>query len=152
MVYAVIARQVFGVSYIWIIETLQMIFAAYFLLGGGYSMQLGAHVRMDLLYGRWSPRTRARLDSFTSFFLVFYLVVLLIGGVSSTQYAIEYGQRNYSSWAPLLWPIKVVMCIGILLMLLQAIAFFFKDVAVALGKPLEDDLPRGEKLEGEALE
>jgi TRAP-type mannitol/chloroaromatic compound transport system permease small subunit len=137
LLYAVIARRAFGVSYIWIVETSQMLLAAYYLLGGGYSLQLGSHVRMDLLYSRWSPRTQARVDSVTSFFLVFYLVVLLIGGISSTQYAIEYGQKNYSSWAPVLWPIKVVMCIGIVLMLLQVIAVFFKDLARARGEPLE---------------
>jgi len=152
LLYAVIVRQAFGTSYIWIVETCQMLLAAYYLLGGGYSLQLGAHVRMDLLYSRWSPRTQAKVDAFTSFFLVFYLVVLLIGGISSTQYAIEYGQKNYSSWAPVLWPIKVVMCVGIFLMLLQVIAEFFKDVARARGKPFDEDLPKGERLEGEALE
>lgn len=152
LLYAVIARQAFGVSYIWIVETSQMLLAAYYLLGGGYSLQLGSHVRMDLLYSRWSPRSQALADSLTSGLVIFYLVVLLLGGISSTQYAIEYGQKNYSSWAPLLWPIKVVMCIGIFLMLLQMIAVFFKDVAKARGQPLDEDLPKGEKLEGEALE
>jgi len=136
LIYASIARQAFGVSHIWIVEISQMLLAAYYLLGGGYSLQLDAHVRMDLLYGRWSPRTQAIVDSFTSMFLVFYLVMLLIGGVSSTIYAIEYGQKNYSSWAPVLWPIKIVMCVGITLMLLQVVSVFFKDVAKARGEPL----------------
>jgi hypothetical protein len=68
--------------------------------------------------------------------LIFYLVVLLIGGISGTIYALEYGQKNYSSWAPPLAPIKIIMCIGIALMLLQAIALFFKDLAKAIGRPL----------------
>ena len=61
---------------------------------------------------------------------------LLIGGISGTIYAITYGQKNYSSWAPPLAPIKIIMCIGIALMLLQVIAVFFKDVAKARGEPL----------------
>ncbi len=40
----------------WTLEMAQFTMAAYYLLGGGYSMQLEGHVRMDLLYGRWSPR------------------------------------------------------------------------------------------------
>lgn len=111
--------------------------AAYYLLGGGYSMQLDSHVRMDLVYSRWSPRTRALVDALTVGFLIFYLVFLLAGGISSTQYALEYGQKNYSSWAPPLAPIKIIMTVGILLMLLQAVAMFFKDLALARGEPLE---------------
>ena len=130
------SRAFFNTSYIWIVETGQFMLAAYYLLGGAYSMQLDSHVRMDLLYSRWSPRTRALVDALTIGFLIFYLVFLLVGGISSTQYALEYGQKNYSSWAPPLAPIKIIMTIGIALMLLQAIATFFKDLAAARGEPL----------------
>lgn len=123
-------------SPIWVVEMAQFTLAAYYLLGAGYSMQLDAHVRMDLLYNRWSPRRRAVVDVITIFFLMFYLVMLLLGGISSTDYAIEYGQKNYSSWAPQLWPIKVIMTFGVLLMLLQTTATFFKDLAAALDRPL----------------
>ena len=136
LLYSSISRTFFNLPLAWVVEMSQFLLAAYYLLGGGYSMQLDAHVRMDLLYSRWPVRTRAFADSITAFCLVFYLVVLLIGGVSSTQYALEYGQKNYSSWAPPLAPIKIIMCIGIVLMLLQAIAIFFKDLARARGKPL----------------
>jgi TRAP-type mannitol/chloroaromatic compound transport system permease small subunit len=130
------SRTFFNTSHIWIVETAQFMLAAYYLLGGGYSMQLDSHVRMDLLYSRWSPRTRALVDALTIGFLIFYLIFLLVGGISSTQYALEYGQKNYSSWAPPLAPIKIIMTIGIALMLLQAIATFFKDLAAARGEPL----------------
>src|SRR3546814_18466162 len=86
--------------------------SAYYLLGGAYALQLGAHVRMDLLYDRLSARRRAVTDAITILFVVFYLAVLFMGGVSSTEYAISYGQKTYTSWAPLLWPIKTVMTIG----------------------------------------
>ena len=130
------SRTFFNTSHIWIVETAQFMLAAYYLLGGGYSMQLDSHVRMDLLYSRWSPRTRALVDALTIGFLIFYLAFLLVGGISSTQYALEYGQKNYSSWAPPLAPIKIIMTIGIALMLLQAVATFFKDLAAARGEPL----------------
>lgn len=136
LLFSSITRTFFGLSFIWIVEMAQFMMAAYYLLGGGYSMQLDAHVRMDLAYDRLSDRGKATTDAITVFLLVFYLVFLLAGGISSTQYAIEYGQKNYSSWAPPLAPIKVIMCIGILMMLLQVIATFFKDLAKALGRPL----------------
>ena len=121
---------------IWTLETAQFLMVAYFLLGGGYSMQLDAHVRMDLFYSRWSPRTAATMDAITIGFLIFYLGFLLYGGVSSTLYALEYGETSYSSWSPPMAPIKIIMCIGIALMLLQAIATLFKDIAAARGEPL----------------
>jgi TRAP-type mannitol/chloroaromatic compound transport system permease small subunit len=130
------SRTMFGVSHIWTVETAQFIMTAYYLLGGGYSMQLDAHVRMDLVYCRWSPSTQAVVDAITVFFLIFYLVVLIIGGISSTEYALTYGQTNYSSWAPPLAPIKIIMTIGIVLMLLQVTATFFKDLAKARGETL----------------
>jgi TRAP-type mannitol/chloroaromatic compound transport system permease small subunit len=114
----------------------QFLLSAYYLLGGPYSMQLNGHVRMDLLYASLSPRKRAVTDAVTILLVIFYLVVLFAGGVSATDYAIAYNQKNYSSWGPVLWPIKLVMTIAIFLMLLQAISTFFKDVAEARGKPI----------------
>jgi TRAP-type mannitol/chloroaromatic compound transport system permease small subunit len=99
-------------------------------------MQENAHVRMDLIYDRMKPRNRAVTDAITILFVIFYLVWLFLGGLSATNYAIVYHQKNYSSWAPVLWPVKVVMTIGIFLMLLQTIATFIRDVAAARGKPI----------------
>jgi len=120
----------------WTLEMAQFTMAAYYLLGGGYSMQIDGHVRMDLLYGMWSPRRKALADCLTVSFLLFYLVMLLIGGISSTEYALQYGEESYSSWAPYMAPIKIIMCIGIVLMLLQVTASFLRDLAAARGRPM----------------
>ncbi len=124
---------------LWTLEMAQFVMVAYYMLAGGYSMQLKAHVRMDLLYSRWSETTRARVDSVTDFFLIAYLFALLYGAVSSTAYALKYSERSYSSWAPYMAPIKIIMIIGIVLMILQAFAVFFKDVARARGEQLGED-------------
>ena len=136
LLWSSISRGFFDISYIWSVEMAQFMLTDYYILGGGYSMQLDSHVRMDLFYSRWSTRTQALADALTSGFLLFYIVFLLVGGISGTIYAIEYNQKNYSSWAPPLAPIKIIMCIGIVLMLLQVIAQLFKDVARARGEPL----------------
>src|SRR3546814_9894593 len=86
-------------------------------------------------YSMMRPRTRAITDAFTILFVIFYLAVLFLGGWSSTDYAITYAQKNYTSWAPPLWPIKVIMTTGIFLMLLQTIASLFKDVAADRTSP-----------------
>ena len=136
LLYEPIARNLFGISSIWAVEMAQFTMAAYYLLGGGFSMMLKGHVRMDLLYGRWSEKKKATYDVFTGLFLIFYLVFLLIGAYSSIEYAVMYGQKNRSAWAPYMAPIKIIMGTGVLLMLLQAIATFFKDLAKARGKEI----------------
>jgi TRAP-type mannitol/chloroaromatic compound transport system permease small subunit len=137
----------------WTLEMAQFTMVAYYMLGGPYSMQLDSNVRMDLLYGRWSDRTRTWVDAFSVFVLMFYLVVMFKGAIDSTVYSLGlkfpeteilgitvpwpttgFLERNPTAWRPVIWPIKVIMCFGILLMLLQAIAFFFKDVAKLRGE------------------
>jgi TRAP-type mannitol/chloroaromatic compound transport system permease small subunit len=133
--------KTFFVPQLWTLELAQFSMAAYYLLGGGYSMQLDSHVRMDLVYGRWSPKGKGFVDSITAFCLIFYLALLLYGGFSSTEYALYYGETSYSSWSPLMAPIKIIMTFGIALMLLQAIAAFFRDLARARGLTLDEETP-----------
>ena len=152
---------------LWTLETAQFVMVAYYLLGGPYSMQLNSHVRMDLVYGSWSIKTKAWVDAFTIFGLIFYLVILLQGAIGSTAYSLGqpynmgiyefYGnlftafftggpsaasevlghmERSATSFRPYLWPIKSIATLGIFLMLLQAIAVFFKDVATIRGEEL----------------
>lgn len=135
LLYSSISKTFFYPS-LWTLEMAQFTMAAYYLLGGGYSMQIDSHVRMDLLYGRWSSRTKAVVDAITVLFLIFYMVLLLYGSLSSAQYALQYGEESYSSWAPYMAPIKIIMVVGIALMLLQVVATFFKDIAEARGETL----------------
>ena len=136
LLFGSLTRYVFNIPFVWIIELAQFLMAAYYILGGGYSMQLDAHVRMDVLYERWRPKTRAFMDSLTAFFLVFYLAMMVRGGFASSAYSLKYNQLNYSAWAPPMAPIKIIMCLGIVMMLLQAIATFFKDLYAARGETL----------------
>jgi len=136
MLWSTVSRAVFGVSVNWSLEMTQFLLSAFYLLGGAYSLQHGSHVRMDLFYSRLSLRRQAGLDAVTLLAVIFFLGVLLWGGISSTQYAIQYNQKNYSAWSPVLWPVKVAMTIGIFLMLLQVIAQLFRDVAQAMDRPI----------------
>ncbi len=136
LILSFVTRNIINIPLIWIIEMAQFVMTGYYLLGGGYSMITDDHVRMDLIYSKLKDKTKALLDSLTSVFLVFYLVVLLIGSISSLTYTIETNQRLFTAWAPYVWPIKSIMTFGILLMLLQSIAIFFKDVAKVLDREI----------------
>ena len=136
LLYSAFMRTGFNRPPLWTVEMAQFLLTAYYILGGAWTLQLGSQVRLDLLYERWKPRRRAFADTITAVCLITYLVVMLMGGISSTQYALEYGQRAATSWRPPLAPIKLVMCFGLLLMILQAVAFFFRDLATLRGRPI----------------
>ncbi len=136
LILSFVTRNIINIPLIWIIEMAQFVMTGYYLLGGGYSMLTDDHVRMDLIYSKLKDKTKALLDSLTSVFLVFYLVILFYGSISSLTYTIETNQRLFTAWAPYVWPIKSIMTFGILLMLLQSIAIFFKDIAKVLGREI----------------
>ena len=136
LILSFVTRNIINIPLIWIIEMAQFVMTGYYLLGGGYSMLTDEHVRMDLIYSKLKDRTKAILDSITSVFLITYIIILLIGSISSLTYTIETNQRLFTAWAPYVWPIKSIMTFGILLMLLQSIAIFFKDLSKVLNREL----------------
>ena len=135
LMFSSISKSFFTPS-LWTLEVAQFMMVAYYLLGGGYSLQKGAHVRMDLAYSRWSDKGRAVMDSITILFMIFFLSVLLYGGISSSIYALEYGETSRSIWEPKMAPIKIIMVAGIFLTLLQAFSIFFKSLARATGRDI----------------
>ena len=151
--------KTFFMPSLWTLEMAQFAMVAYYMLGGPYSILTGSNVRMDLFYGNWSLRRKATVDVVTVFFLLFYLVVLLRGALSSTAYSLGYWgdapmefflgllsgseevrrlETSPTAWRPVIWPIKAIMIVGILLMLAQALSELIKDIARALGREIEE--------------
>lgn len=128
LLWSTVSKVLFTPS-LWTLEMAQFLMVGYYVLGGPYAMQMGADVRMDLIYGELGPRRKAWTDAFTIFVLLAYLGVLLWGGIESTLYSLDYGgERSSSAWRPYLWPVKVAICAGLVLMMLQALAEFGRDV------------------------
>ncbi|MDO6732026.1 TRAP transporter small permease subunit [Marinovum sp. 2_MG-2023] len=142
--------KTFFLPSLWTLEVAQFAMVAYYMIGGPYAIQMGSNVRMDLFYGGWSTRRKAAIDCMTVFFLIFYLAVLLYGGLGSTAYSLGYWgldplgffaglltgseeigrlERSSTAWRPFIWPAKAIMVLGLFLMLLQAISELFKDIA-----------------------
>ncbi len=142
---------------LWTLEGAQFAMIAYFFLGGPYAIQMGSHVRMDLFYENWSLKRKAAVDAITVFCLIGYLAVLLWGAVGSTAYSLGYFgsdpfsflaglatgseevgtlERSRTIFRPYLWPIKSVMCVGIVLMLMQATAELCRDVLLIRGEEI----------------
>ncbi|MEE9445899.1 MAG: TRAP transporter small permease subunit [Cocleimonas sp.] len=114
---------------LWTLEMAQFLMIGYFVLGGPYAMQMSSDVRMDLFYDSWSVRTKAFVDCFTVLALILYLGVLLYGGIASAQYALKYNETSATAWRPKMAPIKIITCIAIGLMLLQALASLLRNLA-----------------------
>lgn len=140
LLYATISRTVFNKPLIWGVELSQFVFGAYYFLGATYVLLIRGHVRIDVFYSRWRPRTQARFDIFGDLCLLFYLVVMVIGSYSSLMYAINFKQVKRSVWAPPLWPIKMIFSFAIALFILQIISTIFKDIAKARGENIEQHL------------
>jgi TRAP-type mannitol/chloroaromatic compound transport system permease small subunit len=131
-----ITRNMLTIPMHWGIEFAQFTLAAYYFLGGASTLKNNSHVRMDLFYDNLSVKGKARMDLLTIGCLIFYLSVLLIGAISSLEYAIDTGERRFSMWNPSMIPIKALMvgCLG--LMLLQSVALVFKHIATLRGETL----------------
>jgi TRAP-type mannitol/chloroaromatic compound transport system permease small subunit len=142
LLYESISRTIFNRPHIWAVEFVQFIMAGYYTLGGAYSFLTEGQVRMDIFYHKWSPRRKSIVDAITFSVLLFYLVILMHGAIKGIAYAIEYDQVSYSAWSPVLYPIKIIMTIGIFMMVLQSFSEFFKDLARARG----EDIPMGEEV------
>ena len=82
---------------------------------------------------------------------MFYLVILLVGGIMSLEYSIRYNQKSYSSWAPAVTPIKIIMLFGMVLMTLQVIAEFFKDLATLRDKKKARGYREGDHMSFEMM-
>jgi len=138
--------KTFFLPSLWTLEIAQFAMVAYYILGGPYSIQLGANVRMDLFYGEWTIKQKAWVDVFTIFSVIFFLGVMLYGAWDSTAYSLKYGERSPTAWRPYMWPIKITMVIGFFLMLLQSISELIKDIAIIKGWDLP---PNTATLKGE---
>lgn len=115
-----ITRNVIDIPLHWCIEAAQFTLAAYYFMGGAWSLKSDQHVRMDLLYDRLPQRMRDWVEFVTLFCLIFYLGVLLTGSISSLEYAIQTNETRFSMWNPSMIPIKALMVGCVVLMILQA--------------------------------
>jgi TRAP-type mannitol/chloroaromatic compound transport system permease small subunit len=128
LMWSSVSKTFFSPS-LWTLEMAQFAMVAYYMLGGPYAIQMGSNVRMDLLYGDWSPRRKAQVDAITVLFLITYLGVMIWGGIESTMYSFKWGgERSPTAWQPYMWPIKCLMVFALMLMLLQALSELAKDI------------------------
>jgi TRAP-type mannitol/chloroaromatic compound transport system permease small subunit len=139
LTYEVFARYLFNAPTIWAYDITYMLYGSHFMLGAGYALLKGAHIRTDIFYQNWSPRTQGIVDS-TSY-LIFFFPGLIFFFVSGTVEAIHswsiLERSDASPWRPPLYPFKTVIPAACLLLLIQGVSEVLKSLyAAAKGKRL----------------
>jgi TRAP-type mannitol/chloroaromatic compound transport system permease small subunit len=128
IMFEVVMRYVFNRPTIWVNETSEFAFSAYFLLGGAYTLFHAGHVRVDIVYNRFSSRIRAVLDLITSLFFFLYMSLLLWKGGEMAWDSTMLLERSQTPWAPYIFPVMIIVPIAALLMLLQGVVIFIRTV------------------------
>lgn len=136
LVYEVIARYAFGHPTAWSYDTSYILYGSLFLLGAAYTLLVGGHVRIDVFYTRFSPRGRAIIDLVCySVFFFPVMALLLNGGIDFAQSSWEIGERSaVSAWKLPIYPYKTVLPVAILLLLIQGVAEFIRNLVMVVRK------------------
>jgi len=132
IIYEILMRYVFHLPTLWVSES--MVFGAglAYVLGSAWALQDNRHVKIDLIYGRLTPRQRAVMDSFTFVFFALYMGVFLWATAEYARRSVSVLETSGSAWDPPVYPIKLALMAGVVLLLLQGIAKFIRDLHFAV--------------------
>jgi TRAP-type mannitol/chloroaromatic compound transport system permease small subunit len=139
--YEVVARYAFGAPTVWSFDLTYMLYGAMFMLGAAYALRVGAHIRTDFFWEKWSPRTKGVIDSVA--YVVFFfpgIALFLWVGWGEALYAYDIGEMSEQTpWRPLLWPLKACIPLAAALLILQGVSELAKSLyAAATGRVLEE--------------
>lgn len=132
LAWEVLMRYGFNSPTFWAHETSQFFNGVYIIVGGAYALRWGAHVHVDILHGRLSLRRRAIVDLFTwTFFFLFIGVLLWKSGISAWNSVLAQ-EYSVSPWGPPVWPVRLAIPLGALLLLLEGLTKYVKDLYMAI--------------------
>jgi TRAP-type mannitol/chloroaromatic compound transport system permease small subunit len=122
--YEVFVRYVLGAPTTWAFDFSYITYGALFLMTGAYTLSRNGHVRADVLYRFWKPRTQASMD--LALYILFFLPAVLAFIYSGWNYAamsIRFKEVSIFSPAGIpVFPLKTLVPITGVLLLLQGIA------------------------------
>jgi TRAP-type mannitol/chloroaromatic compound transport system permease small subunit len=133
MVYEVLARKLFLAPTIWAYDISRFLYGALFMLGAGYALSKGIHIRADFLYRNFKVKTQGVVD-FTLYILFYFpgLLVFLYMTTGFLQESIMRGERGMdTTWMPYMWPIKTCLWFGIVFLLVQGVSELLKSYYAA---------------------
>lgn len=126
--YEVVARFIFNSPTNWVHESMFLMFGMQYMLSGAYAYREDQHVRVDVIYAKFSPRGKAIADIITSVFFFIFIGTMLVTGYRFAADAVNVGEHSFTEWGIQYWPIKLTIPIGAALLLLQGISKLIKDI------------------------
>lgn len=121
LVYEVISRYLFGYPTVWAHGYSQRLFGSYFILVGAFTLLKDGHIRVDILYQRFSLRKRAFLDIVNYGMLLIWSFVLILEGVWFFQSSLALREADEMVLAHPIYPVKFLLVIGAVLITLQGV-------------------------------
>ncbi|QJQ05163.1 TRAP transporter small permease subunit [Undibacterium piscinae] len=110
------------------------LFSAIFLLGTSYTLRRNEHVRIDVISGRLSKRAQAWIDIFGFlFFLLPMTGLILYMGLPYAMESIRSQEMSSNAGGLIVWPAKLLIPIGFLMLSLQGVSELIKRVGFLLG-------------------
>jgi TRAP-type mannitol/chloroaromatic compound transport system permease small subunit len=123
VVYSVLMRYVFRNPPLWAFDVSYMLYGALFMIGGAYALSRNSHVRGDMWYRTWSPRTQAIVD--LALYILFFYPGIIALAWSGWEFAeLSRARAEVSNQSPIrviIWPFKYVIPIAAFLMLMQGV-------------------------------
>ncbi len=129
-----VVRKAFNVSSNSFLEIQWYLFSAIFLFLAGYTLLRNDHVRIDVIAGRLSKRAQAWIDIVGTVFFLFPMAALLMW-LSWPVFVDAYQRNEISTNAGglIIWPARLLVPIGFLLLLIQGVSELIKRVAFLRG-------------------
>ena len=125
-------RYVFSAPTIWVHETSSYLYGALAILAGAYVLHHGLHIKVDVVYGRFSPRARAILDSFTFMCFFVFVGVVLIYGWEMALRSVRVMEISETPFGAAVWPLRLTLVVGTFLLLLQGLAEWIRTLHIAI--------------------
>jgi TRAP-type mannitol/chloroaromatic compound transport system permease small subunit len=120
----VVLRYVFGIGSVWLQESIIYAHAALILLAAAWTLAVGGHVRVDILYADAAPRTRAMIDLAGAVLLLIPFMLLIL--VAATPYVARawaiLERSREAGGLPLVFLLKTLIPIFAILLALQGVA------------------------------
>ena len=131
VIYEVIMRYGFNAPTTWGFEATAFLYGMHYMFGISYTDVKKGHVQVDIFSSLAPKKVRAALGALTT--LILFLPVMICMTVSASKFAIssvEGLERNSTSWAPIIYPFKIIMALCFAMLLLQGISNLIKDLQV----------------------
>lgn len=145
-VYEVLSRYLFNAPTIWAYEVGYMATGANFLLGTAFALREKSHIRIDVAYMHFRPRTKALVDVLGYSFLMlpfgYWLSYRL--GVYAFDALLSGDHSGESAWNPIIWPYRTVFFVGICMLTLQCTAEWIRALkALFAGNDQDESVDHG---------